>query len=164
MDHNDLLVDGLGRLPELVHAVVDGLDEDQLAARPDGGNSIAWLVWHLTRVQDVYVAAMTGASQVWLTEWADRFALPFDREASGYGQGPDEVAAVRVSAELLTGYFDAASERTLEFIRAVAASDLDKVVDENWDPPVTLGVRLISILSDDLQHIGQAAYVRGLIT
>jgi hypothetical protein len=37
------------------------------------------------------------------------------------------------------------------------------VVDASWDPPVTLGVRLVSVISDDLQHAGQAAYLRGMI-
>jgi hypothetical protein len=55
-------------------------------------------------------------------------------------------------------------EQTLGALRSVAAKDLERVVDDNWDPPVTLGVRLVSVLSDDLQHVGQAAYVRGLVS
>jgi hypothetical protein len=44
----------------------------------------------------------------------------------------------------------------------VTPADLDRVVDKRWDPPVTLGVRLVSVVDDDAQHVGQAAYVRGL--
>jgi hypothetical protein len=53
--------------------------------------------------------------------------------------------------------------RTAGFLRGLTDNDLDRVVDENWDPPVTLGVRLVSVLDDDLQHVGQAAYVRGFL-
>lgn len=67
------------------------------------------------------------------------------------------------SGDLLTGYYDAVHEQSLGVLRTVAAKDLERVVDEHWDPPVTLGVRLVSVLSDDLQHVGQAAYVRGLL-
>ncbi len=53
--------------------------------------------------------------------------------------------------------------RTAEFVAGLSAADLDRVVDESWDPPVTLGVRLVSVVDDDAQHAGQAAYVRGLL-
>ncbi|WP_329440438.1 DinB family protein [Streptomyces sp. NBC_01426] len=166
MKGTDLLVDGFGRVREVVHEVVDGLSADELNARVDpAANSVAWLVWHLTRVQDDHVADAAGGEQVWHTGgWANRFALPLPADATGYGQTPSQVGKVRVeSGEVLSGYHDAVHERTLEFVRSLAAADLDRVVDEGWDPPVTLAVRLVSVLSDDLQHAGQAAFVRGLV-
>lgn len=81
---------------------------------------------------------------------------------TGYGQSADDVAAVRVEAGLLAGYYDAVHERTLGYLSGLTDAELDRIVDESWDPPVTLGVRLASVLSDDLQHAGQASYVRGL--
>lgn len=162
----DLLTDGFGRVREVVHDVVDALTADQLAYRADPeANSIGWLVWHLTRVQDDHVADAAGSDQVWLVDgWQQRFGLSLDPLATGYAHRPDEVAAVRVgSPELLTGYHDAVYERTIDFVRGLADDDLDRVVDASWDPPVTLGVRLVSVLSDDLQHVGQAAFVRGLL-
>jgi uncharacterized damage-inducible protein DinB len=103
--------------------------------------------------------------QVWASGgWADRFTLPFDRSATGYGHGSDDVAAVRVpSGALLTGYHDAVHARTIRYVERLTEADLDRVVDERWDPPVTLGVRLVSVISDDLQHAGQAALVRGVL-
>jgi len=166
MNAADLLVDAFGRVNESVHQVVGGLTPDQLGERVGGeANPIVWLVWHLTRVQDDHLADAAGTEQVWLADgWADRFALPFDRSATGYGQTSDEVASVRVdSAELLTGYHDAVHERTLGFVSALGDDDLDRVVDTSWDPPVTLGVRLVSVVNDVTQHIGQAAYVRGVV-
>lgn len=159
------LTDAFGRIREVVHQVVPGLTPDQLAHRLDrDANSIAWLVWHLSRVQDDHVAA-AGSEQVWTSAgWFDRFGLPFDRAAIGYGQSSAQVAAVRVSSgELLTGYHDAVHARTVGYLATLHDDDLARIVDERWDPPVSLGVRLVSIVSDDLQHAGQAAFVRGVL-
>jgi hypothetical protein len=74
------------------------------------------------------------------------------------------VASVRVaSPQLLLAYHDATYDATTRFIQHLDEADLDRIVDERWDPPVTLGVRLVSVVNDDLQHVGQAAYVRGLL-
>ncbi|MGV9289508.1 mycothiol transferase [Streptomyces sp. NPDC003719] len=162
----DILIEGYGRIQEEVHAAVEGLDPDGLNARPaPDANSVAWLVWHLTRVQDDHIADAFGLDQVWLTQgWEKRFGLDLPRHDTGYGHSSAQVAEVRVdSASLLTGYHDAVHEQTLGALRSLSAKDLERVVDDNWDPPVTLGVRLVSVLSDDLQHAGQAAYARGLV-
>lgn len=54
-------------------------------------------------------------------------------------------------------------ERTSAYLAGISPQDLDSVVDVDWDPPVTLGVRLTSVLGDDLQHAGQAALVAGVL-
>jgi uncharacterized damage-inducible protein DinB len=162
----DVLIDAFGRIRETVHEAVDGLRPDDLAYQVDGGaNSIAWLVWHLTRVQDDHIAEVAGLEQVWTRAgWVDRFGLPFDRLATGYGDKAEDVAALRVtSGELLAGYHDEVYEQTVEYVRGLTDADLPRVVDERWDPPVTLSVRLVSVISDDLQHAGQAAYLRGFL-
>jgi uncharacterized damage-inducible protein DinB len=166
MNAADLLADGFARIRGSLHEVVDGLSPDQLAFRlEERSNSIAWLVWHLTRVQDDHVADVAGSDQVWRSEgWSERFSLPFDEAATGYGHSSADVAAVRVdSADLLTGYYDAVHERTLSYVSGLSDQDLDRVVDERWDPPVTLGARLVSVVNDDMQHIGQAAFLRGVL-
>ena len=167
MDAADLLVDAFGRIRDSVHEAVAGLTAEQLTTRPDDrANSIAWLVWHLTRIQDDHVADAAGAEQLWHRNgWMERFALPFEPLATGYGHTPDDVAAVRVdSPDLLTGYHDAVHERTTAYLAGLSTADLDRVVDDSWDPPVTLGVRLVSVVNDDMQHVGQAAFVRGLLS
>ena len=166
MTSAELLADAFGRIQETVHEVVRGLTPEELAFRIDSeANSIAWLVWHLTRIQDDHVAGAALAEQVWTSGgWVERFALPFGRGAHGYGHSSADVAAVRVdSAELLTGYYDAVHEQTIRFVEGLTDADLPRIVDEGWDPPVTLGVRLVSVISDDLQHAGQAAFIRGII-
>ncbi len=166
MKVSDLLVDAFGRIRETVHNVVQDLSPDQLSFRVnDEANSIGWLVWHLTRIQDDHVADVAGTEQLWTSAgWAERFALPFDTSDTGYGHSSDQVSAVRVqSTDVLIGYHDAVHDRTRRFIRGVGETDLDRIIDESWDPPVSLGVRLISVISDDLQHVGQAAFVRGIL-
>ncbi|GAA1584867.1 DUF664 domain-containing protein [Kribbella sancticallisti] len=166
MNTSELLLDAFGRIREIVHEAVDGLDEKTLGARPDDtGNSIAWLTWHLTRIQDDHLADAGGYEQIYTAKgWHERLGLPFDPADTGYGHGAAQVAAVQLSAEQLTGYYDAVHERTLDYLKGLSDHDLDRIVDKRWKPPVTLGVRLVSVLSDDLQHAGQAAYVRGLLS
>jgi uncharacterized damage-inducible protein DinB len=166
MTPTELLTDSLARVASSVEAVLDGITDEQLTARPGpDANTIAWLVWHLTRVEDDHVAGVAGHEQVYTADgFADRFGLPFDDDAIGYGFSSDEVARVRASADLLGDYFRAVRARTSAYLDGLTADDLDRVVDERWDPPVTLGVRLVSVVNDATQHVGQAAYVRGLVT
>lgn len=171
----DLLTDAFQRVHELVPSVVEGLTRDQLVWRPHPeANSIGWLVWHLIRIQDDHVSGVVakvgsagdlGAEQVWRsTGWADRFALPYPPGDTGYGHSAHQVGEFTVTGpELLVGYQDDVHRRTLTLIDTLDDVSLDTVVDDRWDPPVTAGVRLVSVLGDAWQHLGQAAYVRGLL-
>ena len=151
MNGIEVLTEGLGRIQGIVHGAVSGLSAEQLNDRLDGTvNSIAWLVWHLTRVQDDHVAEVAGREQVWISEgWEQRFSLDLEEKSTGYAHGPAEVAAVQVgSPDLLLGYYDAVHEQTLSFLGSLTDADLDQVVDRRWDPPVTLGVRLVSVIDE----------------
>ncbi len=166
MTSAQLLTDAFDRIREQVHEVVDSLKPDELAHRVDAdANSIAWLVWHLSRIQDDHIADAAGLPQVWTERgWAKRFGLPLDSMDTGYGHQRAEVAKVKVdSGELLTAYYDAVYEQTIDYVKTLTDKDMSRIVDRNWDPPVTLAVRLVSVISDGLQHVGQAAFVRGII-
>ena len=172
MSGSDVLVEAFGRIPDAVSRAVDGLDAGQLAYRPtlgDGsasaGNSIAWLVWHLTRVQDNHLADAADRDELWLTDgWAEKFGLDLPREDTGYGHTSDDVDKVRVdSADMLAEYHRAVQVRSMKFVEKLGETDLDRIIDSSWDPPVTLRVRLVSVIEDCLQHAGQAAYLRGLL-
>jgi hypothetical protein len=166
VDVSGLLQELFGRIPDHVHEAVDGLSAADLVTAPaPGANTIGWLVWHLTRVQDHHVAELLGREQVWTTEpWPARFGLERDARDTGYGHRPEQVAAVRADGpDALIGYYEAVATRTAELLATVTADDLVRVVDKRWDPPVTLGVRLVSVADDDIQHAGQACYVRGLL-
>ena len=166
MTSADLLVDAFGRIREVVHDAVDGLSPEELAFRVDGeANSIAWLVWHLNRIIDDHISEVAGTEQVWIARgYMDKFGLPFGPRATGYGHGGEDVAAVQVkSGELLTAYHDAVYEMALRYVRTLIDEDLSRIIDDSWDPPVTLAVRLVSVISDGLQHAGQAFFVRGIV-
>jgi hypothetical protein len=164
MKSNELLLDAFGRIREIVETTLEGLDDGALARRPDGtGNSIAWLIWHLGRVEDAQVSEAAGVEQIWTAQgFVARFNLPLRARDTGYGHSSDQVDAVRASPELLLEYYGAVHQQTANFVRILGDDDLDRVVDTRWDPPVTLGVRLVSTIADCLQHAGQAAYAKGL--
>lgn len=166
METNALLLELYGRIPSSVGEIVDGLDPEALCRRPSpGANTIGWLVWHLARVQDHHVAELLDTDQLWVGgDWSKRFGLEPDPSNTGYGHSEDEVASVRPeSASVLVDYLGAVQARTVGMLEGLVAGDLDRIVDRRWDPPVTLGVRLVSIADDSMQHIGQADYVRGLL-
>jgi uncharacterized damage-inducible protein DinB len=166
MKSGEVLIEAFGRLPDLVHGAVKGLSAEDLRRAPaDGANTVAWLVWHLTRVQDSHVAELLDTEQTYLSgNWAPRFGLQPDPSDTGYGHTAAQVAAVAPESwHVLVDYYGAVHARTVAFLGGLTDEDLDRVVDESWDPPVTLGVRLVSVYDDDTQHVGQAAYVRGLL-
>jgi uncharacterized damage-inducible protein DinB len=166
MELNELLIDLFERVTEHVHEAVDGLDVEALSTAPEPGtNPIAWLVWHLTRVQDDHVADLLGEDQLWATgEWAPRFGVGADVHNTGYGHSwKDVTAIVPESADVLIEYYEAVAARTRQLFERTTAKDLDRIVDTRWDPPVSLGVRLVSIADDNIQHSGQAVYARGLL-
>lgn len=166
MDVNGLLDELLGRVTGHVHEIVADLDVDALTWAPGtGANPIGWQIWHLTRVQDSHVAELVDRAQVWASgPWAGRFGLEPDPADTGYGHSPEQVAAVRPDGpDALVAYYEAVADPTREYLRGLTPDDLDRIVDRNWDPPVTLGVRLVSIFDDSTQHAGQAAYVKGLL-
>jgi hypothetical protein len=164
MQSKELLLEAFDRLPGLVRQVLDGLDEKHLQHRPSGhGNSIAWLVWHLGRVEDAQIASAWESEQVWTSEgFVSRFGLPLADNDTGYGHSSGQVDAVMASRELLLEYYEAVHRQTAKVLEGMDDVDLGRVVDRRWDPPITLGVRLVSILADCLQHAGQAAYAKGL--
>ena len=160
----EILRDSFTRIIEHVDDVTDGLSDEVSFFRPaPEANSICWLIWHSARIQDAQLAQIAGVEQVWFTGgWVDRFALDLPRDTHGYGHTSEEVAKVRAPADLLAGYYHAVHKMTLEYIASVTAAELARVVDEHWNPPVTASVRLVSIVDDCAQHLGQAKYVRGI--
>lgn len=161
----ELLRDSLTRLIEHVDELTDGLPDDVSSWQPvAGANSIAWLIWHSARQHDVQLAAIAGTEQVWIRDgWRERFALDLPGNDMGYGHTPEQVAKVRAPAELLSGYYHAVYKVSLEYVASIDDEELGRIVDDNWDPPVTASVRLVSIIDDSAQHLGQAKYIKGTL-
>lgn len=160
----EILEDTFDRIRQELHRIAEGASESDLAYRPDpAANSIAWLLWHLTRVMDDHVSEIAGTEQVWLASgWSERFGLPLPPSDMGYGHTAEQVGQVAATTELLIGYHDAVQEMATTCVAGLESEDLDRIIDRRWDPPVSVGVRLVSVIGDCLQHVGQAAYVLGL--
>jgi len=163
-ESKELLLDAYTHITRIVHQAADGLTQGQLAYRPEeGSNSIAWLIWHLTRIQDSHLSRVTQLDEAWLTEgWSDEFGMA-GTTSIGFGDGPEEVAAMRPDGELLLAYHDYVSGRVRDYIPTIDADELDRIVDTNYAPHVKAGVRLVSVIQDNMQHAGQARYLRGMI-
>lgn len=164
MESSDLLVEAYSHITRIVHQAADDLSQEQLAYRPEeGSNSIAWLVWHLTRIQDSHLKNVVQLEEAWLTEeWSERFGMA-GSTGIGFGDGPEEVAAMRPPRAILLGYHDRVASRVLDYLPTVDATELDRIVDTNYDPHVKAGIRLMSVVQDNTQHAGQAHYLRGMI-
>ncbi len=167
MEAKDLLLDALERIRSLTRRTLDGLTLDELHRQPSPDtNSIAWLIWHLTLVQDTSLSGVMGVEQDWVTQgWHAKFDLPPDPKLDGFGDTPQQVAAFRTpSRQVLLDYHDHITERSKAYVSGLAAEDFDRALNEpQWQPLPTVGVRLMSVISDNLQHAGQAAYLRGLL-
>jgi hypothetical protein len=166
MDAKDLMLEALGRIRSVLQRSLADLTLDEIHRQPQAGaNSIAWLAWHLTRVQDVAISGLSGQEQAWISQgWHARFDMAPDLDNDGYGDTPEQVAALRVpSAQLLLDYHDSVQARSQAYVKELGPADFDRTLDQpQWQPLPTVGVRLVSVLSDNLQHAGQAAYLRGL--
>src|SRR5712692_5785685 len=167
MDSKDVLIDGYGRIPRSLSMALEGLTAEQLTYRPtEQANSIAWLAWHLTRVQDHHLSDLAGREQAWIADgWHAKFGKPADPADTGQRYTPEQVAAIRpADPSLLLDYHNAVYQRSVEYVQTLSPADLDRVLYEpQWNPMPTVGVRLVSVISDNTQHAGQVAYLRGCI-
>ena len=167
MRWQELLVDGYGRVLEVLEEALEGMSAADLDWRPRSDcNSMGWLAWHLTRVQDDHIADLMGEEQLWTKEgWHARFDRSPEPKDIGWGHTTEQVAAFKSpDAETLVGYHRAVLDRSKRYIATLTPDDLDRELKEPWFQPLpTVGVRLVSVMSDDLQHAGQVAYLRGLL-
>ena len=166
MEAKDIVIDALGRIRSILHRTLAGLSLDEIhrQPRPDA-NSIAWLTWHLTRVQDNGISGLFDQEQAWISQgWHGQFAMAADPDNEGQGHTPEQVAAFRAPAiQTLLDYHDSVWTRSQNFVIGLAPADFNRELNEpQYQPPPTVGVRLVSILSDNLQHAGQVAYLRGV--
>jgi hypothetical protein len=167
MEWQALLTDGYGRIMEVLEKTLKGMTPQDLdkQPRPDC-NSMGWLAWHLTRLQDDHISARMGEEQLWTRDgWHARFNRPKNSKDIGFGHTPKDVAAFKSpQVETFLEYYRALLDRTVNYINSLSSADLDRELNEPWYQPLpTVGVRLISVMADNLQHVGQASYVRGFL-
>jgi len=167
MEWQQLINDSYGRVSQTLERALSGLTQDDLNELPHADcNSLGWLTWHLTRVQDHHFADLIGEKQLWITEgWHAKFNRAPNPLDIGFGHSSEDVAAFKSpDAGILLQYHRAVLERSKRYLSTLSAADLDRELNEpQYQPLPTVGVRIISVMSDNLQHAGQVAYVRGLL-
>ena len=163
MNGIEVLKNLAGRAAEVAGSLRD-VPAERLNAHPGHDNSIAWLLWHAAREIDVQVAQLSGEQQEWTRGgWAEKLGVDRGADAMGYGDSPDQTRALVVNdANALVDHLEAVTAAHVAYLDTLTDADLDDVVDENWDPPVTRGARLVSVSEDALQHVGQASYLAGM--
>lgn len=167
MEWREMINDGYGRVLQMMQRALDGMTQDDLNEQPKPDcNSMGWLAWHLTRVQDDHIADLMGKEQMWIKEkWHAKFSRAPEAKDIGFGHTPEQVAAFRSpDVDTILAYHRAVLERSKRYISSLSMDDLDRELNEPWYQPLpTVGVRLVSVMSDCLQHVGQIAYIRGLL-
>ena len=167
MEWKDMVIDGYERIPGILDRALKDLTEKDLNWKPSSDtNSIGWLVWHLTRQQDAQMSDLMGEEQLWTKdEWYSKFGRQGEPEDVGFGHTPEQVAAFKSpDARTLLDYNREVVQRSKNYINGLSEDELGRELNEpRFQPLPTVGVRIISILNDSIQHAGQAAYVRGLL-
>ncbi len=167
-----LLRDGFTRVDEGTGALLEAAEPQMLRYRASSNsNPVAWLIWHLSRVQDDHFAFLArgldpeaGTEQCWIAnDWVSRFNLPYRRLDTGFGHSSEQVADFGMyDGQHLLGYHRDVHERSMEILGTLREADLGVVIDRRWDPPVTAAARLVSILGETTAHLAQAEFVRGI--
>lgn len=108
---------------------------------------------------------LTGEQQVWERDgFAEKTGLGERGAGIGYGDTPEQAREIQVhNPDVLIDYIQAAAEAYRAYVHTVSEEQLDDVVDERFDPPVKRGVRLVSMVDDALQHVGQVFYAKGIL-
>lgn len=161
MNSIDILID-LAHHPAEAAAGLPTLSPAQLNAHVGGHpNSVAWLLWHSGREIDAQLADLNHQPQQW-EKFRSRFGLGEIADGFGLGHTPEEAAQIQVDDQaLLVEYLQATLDAFIDYARSLSEADLDEVIDENWTPAVTRGVRMVSMIDDAIQHVGQAAFIAG---
>ena len=161
----ELIVDAFERSKMALHREFADTTPAELASEPHP--SIAWLAWHLVRVQDVEMSKLAERGQAWIADgWHDKFAMPPDPQDYGpaHTQTRAQVAALEADAATLLAYHDTVHRRSTEFLAGVGDDDLDRVLDEpRFQPLPTVGVRLVSVINDNIPHLGQIMYQKAYL-
>lgn len=164
MNAIEILIDLARRPLAAAEALRGSLTPELLNAHPHHDNSISWLLWHTAREIDEQLSHISGEEPVWTAAgFAARFELPVDSHEHGYGHTPDQARAIVThDPDLLIKHLAAVVDAQVAYLSTLGNSELSRIVDDGWDPPVTLASRMISMSVDAAEHIGQAAYIAGM--
>jgi len=164
IDLNGFISSVIKRSYDWIKLACDDLTEDQMhyQSTPDS-NSIAWMVWHSSRIKDQVTASIVGESEVWLADgWAERFGIA--PEANGIGDRPEQVTSFRVRSDFLLGYADAAHNVTIQRLSKILPAQLAQPSRYVLGDTRPVWRSLQGMLGDAYSHAAQVSYLRGMIT
>ena len=164
MNWQQLVIENFERISQVLKSALEDLTQEDLNQQPNPeSNSMGWIAWHLTRVQDRAIADLAGEEQLWIKDkWHSSFVRLADPQDVGVGHSSEDLAAFRSpDAKILIAYHHAVLERTKGYLSNLSQPELDRKIDHPRFP--TVGLRLTAIINDNFQHAGQVAYVRGLL-
>ncbi len=162
VDLNRFIVDRLDAAYRWIESLSEGITDEQFYYQPtDDSNSIAWLVWHLSRWRDRISASVTGEAQVWISDgWAQRFGM--DEERTGLGDTPELVASFRVPRDQVLGYAAAAHRAIVERVLKITPEQFDQPVESLYGDLRPAWRVLAGVIGDSTEHVGQINYLRGM--
>ena len=164
MEFQQLLLNVFERASVILEKALEGLTQDDLNYLPNQDcNSIAWLTWHLTRVQDSAISSLIGKEQLWIVEkWYSKFSRNPDPNDRGNGHNSEDVSNFQSpDSKTLLEYYYAVLKQTKEYIDKLSIVELGREIDNPRNP--TVGLRLAGIINDNIQHVGQIAYLHGML-
>lgn len=170
MNYLEMLVDSAQRANERFERLFQGVTVEQANAFPVAETapqikSMTWLAWHTAKEMDFQIAELAGKEPIWVSQgWQDKFPFEIAPDEADFQHTLEQAQRI-VATDLasLLGYLKAATEFTVEYLESLDEASLADVVDENWTPAVTRGVRLVSIIDDASMHSGQVVYARRLL-
>ena len=162
-----LMVDAYQQMSQELEQVLDGLMVEDLHQRPSpGANPIGWLAWHVTRSCDRLLGDVVLGEQIWISEgWHKKFNRPPDLNDTGVGHTDAQVDGLEIAdVKTLLDYHRAVIKPLLRYLDRLTENELDRECANSQHPGTTRAVhsRLIGALNN-MQHVGQAGYVRGLL-
>ena len=147
-----------------IKRATEDLTEEQLYHQPTPDtNSIAWLIWHLSRWRDKISAAAAGEPEVWISQgWAGKFGMEDGR--TGLGDTIEQVARFKVDTNMLTDYAEAAHKAIVERVSGFTTEQFNQEIEYTPGSPRPAWRALISVVEDSAEHTGQINYLRGMTT
>ncbi|MGT2907226.1 mycothiol transferase [Streptococcus dentiloxodontae] len=170
MTYLEMLIDSVNRARERFLRMLDGVTVVEANAFPAAETaaqikSLTWLAWHTARELDFQVADLASQEPVWFSQgWKEAFHLDLPDDTQDWCHSLEEAQKVQVpNLDILRGYLNAAADMTVAYLNSLDEKSLDDIIDASWNPPVTRGVRLVSVIDDAAMHSGQAIYARRLL-
>ena len=162
MDAKEFALEALERARAVTMIAIDGLTPEHFHWRPNPtANSIAFLLWHISRVEDRFTSDLRNMEEIWLTEeWHKKFAVAISE--NGIGWGPEQIQDFRPAIELVVSYLQRVRNISLETISRLNISQFKEQLTPSR-PDFTVANTLQTIVYHENHHQGAIGYIRGLI-